>query len=224
MVTQNSTRKFTPANLDEIAPELKVESKILETLYTAISSISEELLRLAGLQVGQNYDEFLTKRLRSVLLDYKRQEKKEAVLATDNEKELWKIVQVRVVLEFCHSGHVHIDKAWRALLSSDRVKFVYETCSASVVFGRMRMIYDLYQDDVFPRIGALRAALKGAVKGGFKSGETRRKLSTLPEKAMLTAERDRLISSGKSSRYVSAILAKKYSVTTDYVRKVVKRD
>lgn len=224
MVTQKATQKFTPAKLDEIAPELKAEIKIIGTLYGAISSISEELLSLAGLQVGQNYEEFLTKRLRSALLDYKRREKKVAALASDNKKELWKITQVRVALEFCHSGHVHIDRAWSAFLSSDQVEFVYEACSASVAFGRMRAIYDLYQDDVFPRLGALRTAINGAVKGGFKSGVTRRKLSTLPERAMLIVERDRLISLGKSSRYVSAILAKKYSVTTDYVRKVLKRD
>ena len=107
---------------------------------------------------------------------------------------------------------------------NDHAKFVFEACAASVWFGRMRMVYDLYQNDIFPRLGALQTSLHGAVKGGLKSGVTRRKQSILPAKAILIAERDKLIGLGKSSRYVCAMLAKNYSCTTDYVRKVLKGD
>ena len=75
MVTRKTTQKFTPAILAEIAPKLKAESKILKTLYDAISSISEELMTRAGTPIKPPYEEFLTKRLRGTLLKYKREEK-----------------------------------------------------------------------------------------------------------------------------------------------------
>ena len=110
------------------------------------------------------------------------------------------------------------------MMSNEREKFVFEVCSASVWFGQMRAIYDLYQDDLFPRLGALATAINGATKGGLKSGVTRRQQSKLPSKNALLDEREKLIQMGKSSRYVCAMLAKKYSCTTDHVRKILKHD
>lgn len=224
MVMRKVNSVFTPSALVGIVPLLRDDSKILGTAYEGISTLTVELLRLTGLDVEPPYEDFLKKRMRAALNRYKREIKALDAREFVNDKERWKLVQVNVTLALSVSAHKKLDDAWAALQAGDRVTFVDEIVGSGVSFGQMKMVYELYQSDVFPRIGSIFSAISGASIGGKKSGFTRRTQSRLPNAVALREERAELIRLGKPSRDVCAMLARRYSCTSDHIRKILKRD
>lgn len=62
---------------------------------------------------------------------------------------------------------------------------------------------------------------EGAQRGGRKSAETRRKTARIPADHILLDERRKLLDTGKEERTVASILATRWSVTPDAVRRRV---
>lgn len=216
--------KFMPSALVELPSSQKAYGEILETVYVAISTLTVELLERAGQSITPPYEDFLERRLSAALKKWGGEIDRIEISEPIDVKQRWQAVMVYSVLRCCHEGHIKIDESWRALLADKYVEFVTKIAEASVSFGQMKLIFDLYRADVFPRIGSILSSLHGASLGGFRSAHTRRKQSQVPAANVLRVERDNLIEMGKPQRAINAMLAKKYSCTSDHVRKILKRD
>ena len=216
--------KFKLADLASLPTELQLHGEHIRVVFTAIASISEEILRHLDFKLSLPYEEFLVEGLSAALVKKNREWKKSPRRTAADHKSDWSITSVRAVLQYAHEGHKKIEDAYFLLTQEETSKYALCLAEASVSFGSLRYIWKLLELGIFHRVGSISSSIFGAASGGIKSGETRRKQSLIPTPENLRIARQKLVDAGKPPREISAMLAKKYACTTDHIRKVLKRD
>lgn len=215
---------FTLSELKKLPVGLETESEAIRTVYVGFEGLGPEILNRLDVGIEGQYAKFIKRELH----DWHR-------VATDliakhdsgeivDIRQKWRVTSLVLIYEAIYWGHVKIDSAYVALLKGNRSEFAGYLSEAGVLFGKLLMIYDLLNRNVFEKIGSLQSALVGAAKGGKASGVTRRKQSRVPTPEKLREAHKKLAHAGKPLREISAMLAKKYDCTTDHIRKVLKRD
>lgn len=218
------TPKFTPADLEKLPSELKLEGEKLRTVYEGFERIGTKCLDRFGFGLEVPYAKFLKSKLNVMI-----KETSEVIQFIDSEtpidlKARWFETSLSFILAAIHRGHWKLQEAHMFLKQGNIPEYSDYLAQAGVSFGRLTMMMDLSEHYGFERLGSIQNALSGAALGGAKSGETRRKQSGVPIPKNLRIARQTLLDAGKPPREIAAMLAKKYSCTTDHIRKLLKRD
>jgi len=223
-LTEPYTPKFTLAQLKKLPAERQSEGAEIEVVYKGFRNVVTYLLDYFGVPLSGTYERYLKHGLVTDIQFIERQiEKIEAAVNVDHYSR-WSMVSYKLALDAIYVGHWSAECAYICLKKEDTAEYARHLTEAGVYFGRLTLIADLCQSNLYDQIGSIQSARAGATVGGQRSGETRRKQSRVPTSDDLRLERDRLVNQGKPVRDVSAILAKKYDCTTDHVRKLLKRD
>ncbi len=218
------TPKFTLAQLKKLPTEMQAEGAKIEIIYNGFKNVTTYLLAHFGRPLIGTYERYLRHNL---VGDIQILEKKLEEIKTEEDVDhrwRWSMVSSRLAFDAIYDGHWRIELAHSQLKQKNLAEYALRLSEAGVYFGRLTMIADLCELDVYDQIGSVQSAIAGATIGGKRSGETRRKQSLVPTSSDLRLERERLVKQGKPSREVSAMLAKMYGCTTDHIRKLLKRE
>lgn len=125
--------------------------------------------------------------------------------------------------------HRLLRSTWRSLFHLKRAvgninfpeKYGWELIQACTEAGRVHELCDLSDGGVVDVILAKLQSVDGAAKGGLNSAKTRRAVSMVPGRMDLQKQKGELRARGVSEREVASLLARKYSCTPDYIRKIL---
>lgn len=224
-LTEPFTPTFTLAQLKKLPAERQAEGAKIKMVYTGFKNVATYLLEYLRAPLNVTYYRYLRYDLVSeIKLVDETIGKIKAGESADDHRKRWIFVSFKLALDAIYVGHWKIEEAYFSLKQNDTAGYARYLAEAGNYFGRLTLIADLCQMDVYDQIGSIQSAKAGAAIGGRKSGETRRKQSIVPTPKDLRLEKERLVNQGKPSRDVSAILAKKYNCTTDHIRKLLKRE
>jgi hypothetical protein len=223
-LTEPFTPKFTLGQLKKLPADRQLEGAELKKVYTGFKNVASYLLNYLGVPLTCTYDRYLRHELVSNFKYVEATLDKIQPKESAEHRSRWIFVSYKLALDAIYVGHWKIEEAHICLKQEDTTEFARYLAEAGVYFGRLTLIADLCQLDVYDQIGSIQSAKAGASIGGRRSGETRRKQSKVPTPIALRLEKERMVNQGKPSRDVSAILAKKYNCTTDHIRKLLKRE
>lgn len=128
------------------------------------------------------------------------------------------------VLQCIFETQQSIESAFHRLKKGKIADAASFLASACAWLGQLMVLEELYDTGVLFSFDAINRSKEGAQKGGLASAKTRRSQAKIPQPSILRRERDDLISKGKPTREVAAMLARKYGCTPDHIRKTLKRD
>ena len=214
---------FSLEMLSDLPTDLQKEGEKIGEVYRAIQNVSTNLCESLAIGTGKPYAKFLKLDINQLAIETSSHL---TALSDEGgrEKSYWYVFPEMMVLQTTINAHDSIDRAYGFLKTRDIADFAIWLSSAGSYFGELKLMQYLLGEGVLDRIGSIKSALSGAESGGKKSGETRRKQSTVPTPDALKAARQLLIEAGKPPREIAAMLANKYRCTTDHIRKTLKRD
>lgn len=215
---------FKLSELKALPPEMQQYGRSIRMVYLAFQRVVRGLLDYPGLAIGLSYQKFLRENLNSWVDVYKVLNDETQTGNLRDEKENTFINAKGNIFNTILNGHIKLEDAHRSLKIGNIPKFSFHLAQAGYFFGRLALFAELTNSNSFEMIGSAKMAIAGAAKGGFNSGKARKLNSRIPTSEMLRSEQQRLIEANKPIREISAILAKKYSCTTDHIRKLLKRD